>query len=272
MSKVLLLSLQGLVAVGIISSIGFASEKPLRYGGFSPDSLQVFYDYIHRQKMMKVQAGDSFYQSIRAIPVQLETSIDLEQEAGLRSWLYDFLVAFSESGSDSLVAAFYTREGANYPRTLTEMRQHLLEDWNQPVGESPFDILSHSHKYFMEQLDRDYYFGGVSFYDSVFRVFDMTDHYETYESYAAEHGMIPRGRMYYQPRILPKIKQRLARGETHVFAEVMFIVEEPEEFMKWEVTGRTPTFFRLVWDEQKLIWRHIEVLFSYGIDHVFLFL
>lgn len=272
MLKVLLYSLQGLVAVGLNSSIGIASEKPQSYGGFSPDSLQVFYDYIHSQEMITVQAGDSLYQAIRAIPVQLETAIDLKQETGLRSWLYDFLVAFSESGSDSLAATFYMREGINYPHVLMEMRQKLLEDWDQPVGKSPFEIFSQSHKYFMEQLDRGYYFGEVSFYDSVFRVFEMKDNYETYESYTAEHGMIPRGRMHYRPRILSKVERSLIEGENHVFAELMFIVEEPEEFMKWEVAGRTPTFFRLVWDEQKLIWRHLEVIFSYGIDHVFLFL
>ena len=38
---------------------GTAAETKSTYGGFSPDSLQVFYDYIHSQEMMKIEAGPS---------------------------------------------------------------------------------------------------------------------------------------------------------------------------------------------------------------------
>ena len=82
-----------LVAIWFAVSSATAAEKP-QYGGFSPDadSLQIFYDYIHGQEMMKVEAGDELRRAIDAIPVDLGTAIDLEQEAGLRGVPHEFLL------------------------------------------------------------------------------------------------------------------------------------------------------------------------------------
>ncbi len=52
-----------------------------------------------RHPTIKIKAGDELQQAIEA-----DISITPEQQADLRSWLYDFLVAFSVSGSDSLAA------------------------------------------------------------------------------------------------------------------------------------------------------------------------
>ena len=148
-----------------------AAETP-QYGGFSSDadSLQPFYDYIHGQEMIKVEDGDELRSAIDSIPVNLETAIDLEQEAGLCDWLYDLLVAFSASG---------------------KMRE--------------------------------------------------------------------------------EVKERLQKGAQLVFVDVMFIVEEPEQFSTFEGPGRTPSFFRLAWDPEKAIWRHVEIYFSQGVPQDFLF-
>ena len=54
------------------------------YGSFTQENIQEFYDYIHGQDMIKVQAGEELNQAIDAIPINLETAIDLEQERGLR--------------------------------------------------------------------------------------------------------------------------------------------------------------------------------------------
>ena len=50
--------------------------------------------------------------AVEAIPFKGSIPTTSEQEADLRGCLYDFLVAFSVSGSDSLPGAeFYLREG-----------------------------------------------------------------------------------------------------------------------------------------------------------------
>ena len=112
--------------VAVYFDISGTAAEP-QYGGFSshPDSLQVFYDYIHGQEMMKVEAGPELRSTVEAIPVDLAAPIDLEQETGLRDWLYDFLVAFSASGSDSLAAAFYLREGVNNPDMIEVLKKYL---------------------------------------------------------------------------------------------------------------------------------------------------
>ena len=45
--------------------------------------------------MIEIEAGPELQKAIEAIPVEAGVSITPEQEAGLRDWLYDFLVAFS---------------------------------------------------------------------------------------------------------------------------------------------------------------------------------
>ena len=228
------------------------------YGDFSPDSLQVFYDYIHGQEMVKVEAGGPLRQAVEAVPIDLGTAIELEQEAGLRDWLYDFLVAFSASGNDSLAAAFYLREGVNNPA--------LNRD-----DPALFEAIKAAHQQTLADLDCDYFFANVSFSDSEFRVFAMQEQYDSYQSYAQTHGMLPKG---LTTRILPlrgEVEEHLAEDEQMVFADIMFIVEEPEEFTAFETPGRTPSFFRLVWDPERAVWRIVEAFFSSGVPQQFLF-
>ena len=250
-----------------------AAEKP-HYGGFSSDvdSLQVFYDYIHGQEMMKVEAGDELRRAIEAIPVDLGTAIDSEQEAGLRDWLYDFLVAFSASGSDSLAVAFYMREGANNTDLIEQVSK---EAKSQGIltgdTDTPLAFLQSFHQVMLNMAERDYFFANVSFFDSVFKVFEMQEEYDSYESYLDTHGMLPKGRVFFEHiKLREDVEKRLQGDASLVFADVMFIVEEPEEFSTLEGPGRTPTFFRLLWDPDKAMWRHVEVYFSSGVPHQFL--
>jgi len=257
-------------------SVSSAAEPKSQYGGFSsnPDSLQPFYDYIHGQEMMKVEAGDELRSAIDSIPVNLETAIDLEQEAGLRDWLYDLLVAFSASGNDSLAAAFYLREGFNNPDLAAQMIQEV-ERRGLLIGDTdtPFAFCKSMHKFALNFLsERDYFFENVSFFDSVFKVFEMQGAYDSYESYLKTHGMIPRGIDFFDLiKMREEVEERLQKGAQLVFVDVMFIVEEPEQFSTFEGPGRTPSFFRLAWDPEKAIWRHVEIYFSQGVPQDFLF-
>ena len=164
-----------------IASIA-AAEPKSQYRGFSsdPDSLQPFYDYIHGQEMMKVKAGAELRRAIEAIPVNLGTAIDLEQEAGLRDWLYDFLVTFSVSGSDSLAVAFYMREGANNSDLIEQIKnkaksQGILKG----DTDTPSAFFKGFHKVMLNMAKRDYFFANVSFFDSVFKVFEMQEEYDS---------------------------------------------------------------------------------------------
>ncbi len=223
-----------------------------QYGGFESDSLQVFYDYIHGQEMIPVEAGPQLRQAVEAVPVDLGTAIDLAQEAGLRDWLYDFLVAFSASGNDSLAATFYLRE-----RTKN-------------LDPELFEATKAAHQKTLAELDRDYFFANVSLCDSQFRVFAMQEQYDSYQSYAQTHGMLPKGATTIMLPLRAEIETRLEGGEQMVFADIMFIVEEPEEFATFETPGRTPSFFRLVWDPERAVWRHLEAFFSTGVPQMFL--
>ena len=159
------------LAAWLAVSSATAAETP-QYGGFSSDadSLQVFYDYIHGQEMIKVEAGDELRSAIDSIPVDLGTAIDLEQEAGLRDWLYDLLVAFSASGNDSLAAAFYLREGFNNPDLAAQMIQEV-ERRGLSIGDTdtPFAffrlawdpekaIWRHVEIYFSQGVPQDFLF------------------------------------------------------------------------------------------------------------------
>ena len=139
------------------SSPTVALPKP-HYGGFSsdPDSLQVFYDYIHGQEMMKVEAGAELRQAVEAIPLDLGASIDLAQEAALRDWLYELLVVFSASGSDSLAAAFYLREGVNNPDGIDFLKEYLASN-NAPIGDTPFAMFASGHRVILDLTKRDYF-------------------------------------------------------------------------------------------------------------------
>ena len=236
------------------------AETKSQYGDFSPDSLQVFYDYIHGQEMMKVEAGAPLRQAVEVVPIDLGTAIDLEQEAGLRDWLYDFLVAFSASGNDSLAATFYLRERIKHPDPKIKSGIPDL-----------FEKVKAAHQETLADLDCDYLFANVSFFDSEFRVFAMQEQYDSYQSYAQTHGMLPKGQTTLMLPTREEIKTRLAGGEQMIFADIMFIVEEPEEFTAFETPGRTPSFFRLVWDPQRSVWRIVESFFSIGVPQMFLF-
>jgi len=263
-----------LIAIWLAVFSAASVESKSQYGGFSshPDSLQVFYDYIHDQEMIKGEAGAELRQAIEAIPINLEAPIDLKQEAGLRTWLYDFLVAFSASGSDSLAAAFYLREGTNNPEAIKELKKRL-ENEGVPIApdSTPFAIFTASHRYILDAAKREYFFENISFFDSVFKVFKMQEVYDTYEFYLKTHGMIPRGTLSYRPKLQREVEKALQMGDSLVFADIMFVVEEPAGISPWSWQGRTPSFFRLVWDPERAMWRHVEVHFSSGVPQAFLF-
>lgn len=250
------------------------ADPKSQYGRFSshPDSLQVFYDYIHSQEVMKVEAGAELQQAIEAIPVDLGAPIDLAQEASLRTWFYNFLVAHSVSGSDSLAAAFYLRGGSMYPDILETIKKDLKSERPDLLkGDRPFDVFRAAYRFVvLEALERDYLFGNVSFFDSVFKVFEMQEGYDSYEAYAATQGMLPRGTTTLELLLRPEIEKRLKAGKKMVFVDVLFIVEEPAEFTTFEIPGRTPSFFRLAWDSERAIWRPVEAFFSRGVPQAFL--
>ncbi len=256
-----------------ISSAATAAPKS-QYNGFSyhPDSLQVFYDYIHNQEMIKVEAGAELQQAIEAIPVDLGAPIDLEQEASLRSWFYDFLVAHSISGNDSIAAAFYLRGGNIHPDIVETIKVDLESERPDLLeGDRPLDVFKAAYRFaVLEELERDYLFGNVSFFDSVFKVFEMQEGYDSYEDYAKTQDMLPRGITSLELLLRPEVEERLKAGEKILFVDVLFIVEEPAEFTTFEIPGRTPSFFRLAWDSGRNIWRPVEAFFSRGVRQSFL--
>ena len=86
-----------LALIAISSAAAVQTKYP--HGGFEPrlDKLQGLLDYVHTAKKIKVKAGPKLWQAIESIPVATGVPITPEQEANLRDWLYDFLVAFSAS-------------------------------------------------------------------------------------------------------------------------------------------------------------------------------
>ena len=173
-----------LIAVyGGVSSVA-AVETKYPDGGFEPrlDKLQGLLDYIHTVEKIKVKAGPKLWQAIEAIPVATGIPITPAQEADLRDWLYDFLVAFSVSGNDSLAAEFYLREGVNNPRALKNMKE-TLERWGISKDDTPFAIFQTMHRAVLDDQGYDYRFGNAFFRHSTFKVFAMEGHYERYHSY-----------------------------------------------------------------------------------------
>ena len=222
--------------------------------------------------MIKVEAGDELQQAVEAIPIDLSAPIDLNQEASLRDWLYDFLVAFSVSGSDSLVAAFYLREGINNPEMIQTLKEQLASR-DVPTGDTPFDLFAAGHRTLLGLTKREYFFENVSFFDSAFKVFEMQEAYDSYALYLRTHGMVPRGTLSFHLKLQDEVEEALQAqaGEPLVFADIMFIVEELAGISRWSWQGRTPSFFRLVWDPERAMWRHVEVYFSRGVPQSFLF-
>ncbi len=178
-----------------VSSI--AAEPKRQYGPFSahPDSLQVNIDYLRSLEMTKVKTGSDLQQAVKAIPIAASVPITPEQEANLYAWLYDLLIAFSVSGSDSLAAAFYLREGVNNPDGIQKIKKDL-ESRGLLKGNTPFDLFQTKHRATLDDKGYEYRFGSVSFLHSVFKVFEMQGTYESYLDYARSHGMIVAGSVY----------------------------------------------------------------------------
>ena len=277
-----------------------SAETKRQYGGFSPDAdgHQAYLDYLHGLEMIKVEAGAELQQAIEAIPVEPDISITPEQEADLRDWLYDFLVAFSVSGSDSLAATFYLREGeeVDNPGKIQQMKKDLesgpsLKDKvalkalkavgvsippiPEPIpdaGDTPLAILKTQHRQILDMKGCDYFFGNASFFDSAYRVFELQGAYESYMNYAETHGLLPIGSMRWPPKLRKEIEKKLKAGEQRVFAQSMFIVEEPEEFADFEKGPmRYPFFVRLVWSPEKNMWRLVEIFAPNEAPVVFVF-
>ncbi len=251
-----------------------AAEPKAQYGGYSWDenwqvSLQAFHDYVNSLEMINVEAGDELQQAIAAIPVEGDTPITPEQEADLRTYLYDLLVAFSVSSSDSLAAAFYLREGVNNPEAIEELKNRLASE-GLLKGETPFDILKAGHRQLLDKNEYDYYFGKVSFFDSAFEVSERQAEYSPYSESLRERGLLPptevSGRF---SKMKSEVQEHLQAGKPQTFVEVMFIVEEPEEFAALEM-AHIPFFFRMAWDPDKAMWRHVELVYCIGTPY-FLF-
>ena len=261
-----------------ISSVA-ATEPKSQYGGFSPDDdgHQAYLDYINGLEMIQVEAGAELQQAVEAIPVEPGVPITPEQEADLRAWLYDFLVAFSVSGNDSLAATFYLRGGIDNPDKIQRMKKDLesgpsLKDKAalkalkamgvsipipEPVsdaGDTPLAILKTQHRQILDMKGCDYFFGNISFFDSKYSVFELQGEYESYVDYIKTHGLLPMGYMG-SFSMRNEIEEALQAGEKWVAAQFMFIFEEPEEAADFEKGPmRCPFFVRLVWSPEKAMW------------------
>ena len=253
-----------------------SAEPKAQYGGyaFHPDSiqasLQAFSDYVNSLEMINVEAGDELQQAIAAIPVKGDTPITPAQEADLRTWLYDLLVAFSVSSNDSLAAAFYLREGVNNPEKIEKLKNELASN-DLLKGETPFDILKAGHRQRLDEYEYDYYFGKISFFDSAFEVSERQAGYSRYSKSLIDSGMIPPGAISSQSsKMKSEVQEHLQAGKPQTFVEVMFIIEEPEEFASFEGVARTPFFFRMAWDPDKAMWRQVEFAYCLGTPY-FLF-
>ncbi len=267
-----------------VSSTATAEPKS-QYGGFSPDAdgHQAYLDYINGLEMIQVEAGAELQQAVEAIPVEPGVPITPEQEADLRTWLYDFLVAFSVSGSDSLAATFYLREGVDDPDQIQRMKKDLesgpsLKDKAalkalkavgisipipEPVpdaGDTPLAILKTQHRQILYMKGRDYFFSNISFFDSKYSVFELQGEYESYVDYIKTHGLLPMGYMGSFP-MGNEIEEALQAGEKWVAAQFMFIFAEPEEAADFEKGPmRCPFFVRLVWSPEKATWCLAEIV------------
>ena len=301
--KILML-LCSMLIIGLSSISSPIQAREGAYGGFTQENMQEFNDYINGLEMIKVQEGEELGQAIEAIPINLETAIDLEQERGLRDWLRQYLIAFSESGNDSLVAVFYLRAGFNKERYIAQnlvwadfarknaqnpsiniknadgtiltdeeeiekavqkmvdgvrvSAETALKEGALPLFRSMHkDALNHNKEYFIEN---------VSFHDSSFRVFELGKEDPTFLHLASDRGMLPMGHRPYSTGLSDKLPALLEAGEKITCADILFIIEEPLEFTPSLVPRprRTSSFFRLMWDQDKKLWRHLEVFYSPG--------
>ena len=249
----------------ITVSSAAAVETKYPHGGFEPrlDKLQGLLDYVHTAKKIKVKAGPKLWQAITTIPVAAGVPITPEQEADLRDWLYDFLVAFSASGNDSLAAQFYLREGVNNPTALKNMKE-TLESWGIAKGDTPFDIFQAMHRAVLDYQGYEYRFDNTFLRLSTFKVFEMQGHYESYRSH-------PRNVVKARFNLQQEVESALRAGEKRVFTDIAFVTEEPAEFAGSEGPICTPFFCRLVWDPERAMWRFVEVFYSSEQPNPFLF-
>lgn len=286
-----------LIAAWFTVSMATAAPRG-QYGSFAPNAgHQARLDYINGLEMIKVEAGDQLQQAVEAIPVEADISITPQQEADLRAWLYDFLVAFSASGSDSLAAEFYLRGGIN-PEGIVEManerkkiREQITPESAQqlqvmgiqvpelPVGATPFDLFKTMHRFGLDVKRhefkinrRDYFFGNISFFDSAYRVFELQgEYYESYRNYATTHGLLPMRYTEWSPELRGDIEEGLKLGGQWIAAEFMFIAEEPKEFAGFAEAVRHPFFVRLVWHPRQDMWRLVEAFAPNDAPVLFLF-
>ena len=249
----------------ITVSSAAAVETKYPHGGFEPrlDKLQGLLDYVHTAKKIEVKAGPKLWQDITTIPVAPGVPITPEQEADLRDWLYDFLVAFSASGNDSLAAEFYLREGVNNPRAIKNMKE-TLADWGIPRDDTPFDLFQAMHRAVLDDQGYEYRFGKAFFRQSTFKVFEMQGRYESYRSY-------PRGFAKAKFKLQQEVESALRAGEKRVFTDIVFATEEPAKFAGSQGPICTPFFCRLVWDPEREMWRFVEVVYNAKLPHPFLF-
>ena len=252
------------VALTVVSSAAAVQTK-YPHGGFEPrlDKLQGLLDYIHTVEKIEVKAGPTLWQAIEAIPVAAGVPITPAQEADLRAWLYDFLVAFSGSGNDSLAAQFYLREGVNNPTALKHIKE-TLEHWGVRKGDTPFDLLQAMHRAILDDQGSEYRFGHAFFRHSTFKVFEMQDRYEHYRSYP--HNVVKA-----KFKLQQEVEAALQAGEKRVFTDIAFVTEESAGFVGAEEPVCTPFFCRLVWDPERAMWRFVEVFYTSKRPNPFLF-
>ncbi len=297
--KTLMLLCSALV-IGLSSLSSPSQAREGGYGGFTQENMQEFNDYINGLEMIKVQAGEELDQAIDAIPINLETAIDLEQERGLRDWLRQYLIAFSESGNDSLAAVFYLRAGFNKERYIAQSMgwaDFARENAQNPSitikGPDGTTLTSEEEiekvtKKFIDGVraraetasqkgalplfrsmyknalsnHEEYLIENVSFHDSSFRVFKLGKEDPTFLGLASDRGMVPMGYRHYPTELNGKLPALLEVGKKIICADVLFIVEEPFAFTPDPVPKRTSSFFRLMWDQDKKLWRHLEAFYS----------
>ena len=254
-----------LIAVygGVSSAAALETKYP--HGGFEPrlDKFQGLLDYIHTVEKIEVKAGPKLWKAITAIPIATGVPITPKQEADLRDWLYDFLVAFSASGNDSLAAQFYLREGVNNPRAIKNMKE-TLADWGIPRDDTPFDIFQAMHRAVLDDQGYEYRFGNAFFRHSTFKVFEMQGQYESYQSYS-------RGVAKARFKLQQEVESALRVGGKRLFTDIAFVTEEPAEFAGSQGPICTPFFCRLVWDPERTMWRFVEVVYNAKLPHSFLF-
>ena len=249
----------------ITVSSAAAVETKYPHGGFEPrlDKFQGLLDYIHTVEKIEVKAGPKLWQAIAAIPVATGVPITPAQKADLRDWLYDFLVAFSVSGNDSIAAQFYLREGVNNPTALQNM-QETLESWGIPKGDTPFDIFRAMHRAVLDYQGYEYRFGKAFLRDSTFKVFEMQGQYENYRSH-------PMNVVKARFKLQKEVEAALRAGEKRIFTDIAFVTEEPTESAGSQGPICTPFFFRLVWDSERTMWRFVEVFYASKRPNPFLF-